>query len=70
MNIDVEKLKQLRERYKNSSIISISQATKDGKMRGSYQIVHDVDIEIIVTKGVAMTNKNRFKEKELEMRVF
>lgn len=70
MRIDAEILKQLRERYKNSSIITISQATKDGKMRGSYEIIHDVDIEIIVTKGVAMTNKNRFKEKELEMRVF
>lgn len=70
MRIDAEKLKQLRERYKGSSIITISQATKDGKMRGSYEIIHDVDIEIIVTNGVAITNKNRFKEKDLELRVF
>ena len=70
MRIDAELLKNIRERYKNSSIITISQATKDGKMRGSYEIIHDVDIEIIVNKGVAMTNKNRFKEKEIELKVF
>jgi len=70
MRIDAEKLKQLCERYKNSSIITICQATKDGKMRGSYEIIHDVDIEVIVTNGLAKTNKNRFKEKDMDMRVF
>ena len=70
MRIDAEMLKKFRERYKNSAIITISQATKDGKMRGSYEIIHDVDIEIIVTNGVATTNKNRFKEKELKMEIF
>ncbi len=70
MRIDAEMLKKFRERYKNSAIITISQATKDGKMRGSYEIIHDVDIEIIVTNGVAITNKNRFKEKELKLNIF
>lgn len=70
MRIDAEKLKLLRERYKNSAMITISQATKEGKMRGSYEIIHDADIEIIVTNGMAETNKNRFKEKHKEFKVF
>ncbi|MEI7597615.1 MAG: hypothetical protein WCK02_17850 [Bacteroidota bacterium] len=70
MRIDAEKLKLLRERYKNSALITICQATKDGKMRGSYEIIHDADIEIIVTNGIAETNKNRFKEKHKEFKVF
>lgn len=70
MRIDGDNLKQLFERYKNSAIIVICQATKDGKMRGSYEIIHDVDIEIIVKEGLAETNKNRFKEKHKEFKVF
>ena len=41
MKIDADKMKKIRERYKNSALITISQSTKDGKMRGSYEIVHD-----------------------------
>ena len=70
MRIDGDNLKQLFERYKNSAIIVICQATKDGKMRGSYEIIHDVDIEIVVKEGLAETNKNRFKEKHKEFKVF
>jgi predicted ATP-dependent serine protease len=70
MRIDAEKLKQLRTRYKNSALISISQVTKDGKIRGSNEIAHDVDIEVIVTNGLAFTNKNLFKEKGREFQVF
>jgi hypothetical protein len=70
MRIDAEKMKQLRERYKDSALITISQSTKDGKMRGSYEIVHDCDMAIKVEGGIATTTKNRFKEKGMKMPVF
>lgn len=70
MKIDVNKMKELRERYKDSAIITISQSTKEGKIRGSYEIVHDCDIAVKVENGVATTIKNRFKEKGIELRVF
>ena len=41
MKIDADKMKKIRERYKNSTLITISQSTKDCKMRGSYEIVHE-----------------------------
>ncbi len=70
MRIDAEKMKQLRERYKESALITISQSTKDGKMRGSYEIVHDCDIGVKVESGVAVTTKYRFKAIGMEMKVF
>lgn len=70
MRIDAEGMKKLREYYKDSALITISQSTKQGKMRGSYEIVHDSDIAVKVENGIATTTKNRFKEKEMELRVF
>lgn len=70
MKIDADKMKKIRERYKNSALITISQSTKDGKMRGSYEIVHDCDIAVKVENGVAIITKNRFKEKGMTMNVF
>ncbi|OFY99556.1 MAG: hypothetical protein A3K10_05870 [Bacteroidetes bacterium RIFCSPLOWO2_12_FULL_31_6] len=70
MKIDADKMKKIRERYKNSALITISQSTKDGKMRGSYEIVHDCDIAVKVENGVASTTKNRFKEKGMSLNVF
>src|ERR1019366_3221342 len=70
MKIDADKMKKIRERYKNSALITISQSTKDGKMRGSYEIVHDRDIAVKVENGIAITTKNRFKEKGLTLNVF
>jgi predicted ATP-dependent serine protease len=70
MKIDAHKMKELREHYKDSSIITISQSTKDGKMRGSYEIVHDSDIAVRVENGIATTTKNRFKEKGMQFGVF
>ncbi len=70
MKIDANKMKELRERYKDSALITISQSTKDGKIRGSYEIVHDCDVRVKVENGIAVTKKNRFKEKGMEMIVF
>jgi len=70
MKIDADKMKKIHERYKNSALITISQSTKDGKMRGSYEIVHDSDIAVKVENGIATTTKNRFKEKGMTLVVF
>lgn len=70
MNIDPELMKVIRNKFKQSGIIAICQSTKDGKIRGSYQIVHDSDITVHVVKGIATTTKNRFKEKEQTFDVF
>ena len=70
MSIDAKKLKELRKLYKDSALITISQSTKDGKMRGSNQIKHDSDMAVQVDNGIATTTKNRFKQKGMILKVF
>ena len=70
MDIDPDMMKAIRQKFKQSGIIAICQSTKDGKIRGSYQIVHDNDIAVKVVNGLATTTKNRFKEKNQEFDVF
>lgn len=70
MGIDHEIMKQIRNKFKHSAIIAICQNTKDGKMRGSYEIIHDSDITVKVTNGIAVTTKNRFKQKDQKFDVF
>lgn len=70
MKIDATKLKSIKEIFKASALITISQATKDGNMRGSYEIVHDADIAIKVEEGLATTIKNRFKHNGKVFSVF
>ena len=70
MDIDPDMMKAIRNKFRKSGIIAICQSTKDGKIRGSYQIVHDSDIAVRVTNGIAITTKNRFKEKHQEFNVF
>ncbi|MCG3165003.1 MAG: hypothetical protein POELPBGB_00763 [Bacteroidia bacterium] len=70
LQIDTMRLRDLRELFPNSAFITISQSTKDGKMRGSNEIVHDADIAVKVENGVAITTKNRFKERDMRFDVF
>lgn len=70
MKIDAVKLRTIKELYKNTAIITISQATKGGQMRGSNEIVHDSDIVVEVSNGIANTTKNRFKESGKTFNVF
>ena len=64
---NVEKLKELKALHPNSALITISQSTKDGKMRGPCEIVHDCDVAVKVESGVTTTTKNRFKEKGMTL---
>lgn len=70
LRIDADRLKELREVYPDAAFITISQSTKDGKMRGSQEIAHDADVVVHVHKGVATTTKNRFKAKDQTFRIF
>jgi predicted ATP-dependent serine protease len=70
MKVGVDELRKIKEQYKNTAIITISQATKSGLMRGSYEIVHDSDIVVEVVDGIATTTKNRFKERGMTFNVF
>lgn len=70
MDIDPEQMKLLRQHFNQSGFIAIAQSTKDDKIRGSYQIVHDSDIAVKVNNGIAVTTKNRFKEKGMEFNAF
>jgi hypothetical protein len=70
LKIDPTRMRELMELYQNSALITISQSTKDGKMRGSNEIAHDADIVIAVENGLAITTKNRFKERGKEYPIF
>lgn len=70
MGIGASELKELRILYSNSALVTISQSTKDGKMRGSYEIIHDSDIAVSVSSGIAETVKNRFLEKGRKFEIF
>ena len=70
MRINAVDMKEIKTNYANSALITISQSTKDGKMRGSLEIIHDADISIAVSNGVAETTKNRFLEKGKKFNIF
>jgi hypothetical protein len=70
LKIGPDEMKQLRQTFPEKAFITISQSTKDGKMRGSYEIIHDSDIVIQVTDGMATTTKNRFLERGKIFKVF
>lgn len=70
MGIDPEVMRNIRKKFNKSAIIAICQNTKDGKVRGSYEIMHDSDIIVKVADGIAVTIKNRFKEKNMSFDVF
>lgn len=63
LHIGPVEMNDLRNDNKDTAFITISQSTKDGKMRGSNEIVHDCDVVIQVEDGKATTTKNRFLEK-------
>jgi hypothetical protein len=70
LKIGPDEMKQLRQMLPNNAFITISQSTKDGKMRGSNEIIHDCDIVIQVADGAATTTKNRFLERDRVFEVF
>ena len=70
LQIDEKRLKKLKEYYSQSAFITISQSTKDGKMKGNNEILHDADTVIAVHKGMATTSKNRFNASDRQFEVF
>jgi predicted ATP-dependent serine protease len=70
LGIDTARLRDLRAHYPQSTFVTISQSTKDGKMRGSQEIIHDTDIAVKVEDGIAVTTKNRYQARGAEFGVF
>lgn len=70
MRIDEQELLRIEEHYSNCAVISISQSTKKGEMRGSQEILHNVDIVVRVESGKAECIKNRFAQLGFEYRIF
>jgi hypothetical protein len=68
MKITPEQLRQLKQENQGVSFITIQQATKDGKFRGSQEYAHDADVIINVANGEAH-QQGRFREPSI-MRVF
>lgn len=60
MKIGPDMLRKIKQSLKGIALITISQATKGGDIRGSNELVHDSDIVVKVTDGIAVTTKNRF----------
>lgn len=70
IGITADALKELKAQFHETAFITISQVTKDSKVRGSNALPHDADIVIQVVDGIARTTKNRFKFKNMEYEVF
>ncbi len=70
MGIDAACLKEMRNIYGNSGLITISQSTKKGNLRGSLEIEHEADISVKVENGFAFATKNRFKGLGYEFSIF
>lgn len=68
MKITPEQLRELKAANKGVSFITIQQATKDGKFRGSQEYAHDADVIVNVSNGEAY-QQGRFHEPSI-MRVF
>ena len=68
MKISADMVKQIRATYKGSAA-SISQSTKAGDLRGSYEIVDDLDIAVAVETG-SDNNQNRFRKGGTTFNVF
>jgi hypothetical protein len=68
MKITPEQMRELKQENPQTAFITIQQATKDGKFRGSQEYAHDADVIINVANGVA-TQQGRFCEPSM-MRVF
>lgn len=70
MGIDINSMKEIRDLYGNSALITISQSTKQGHLRGSLEIEHEADVSMKVEDGLAFATKNRFKELGFEFSIF
>lgn len=68
MKITPEQMRELKHINPRTAFITIQQATKDGKFRGSQEYAHDADVIINVANGIA-TQQGRFCEPSM-MRVF
>ena len=70
LNLGAATVRDLKEHYHGSSLITICQATKVGNIRGSMELIHDCDIAVEVIEKIAYTTKNRYLETPRKLKVF
>jgi len=68
MKITPEQMREIKQLNPETAFVTVQQATKDGKFRGSQEYAHDADIIINVDAGIAH-QQGRFCEPTV-MRVF
>jgi hypothetical protein len=61
IKITPEQIEELKELSPETAFITVQQATKDGKFRGSQEFAHNCDIIIRVENGIAL-QQGRFQE--------
>jgi hypothetical protein len=61
MRLEPEEIEVLKKNNPNTAFVTVQQATKDGKFRGSQEFAHNCDIIVEVNAGVA-TQTGRFAE--------
>jgi hypothetical protein len=59
LKINYELYLELRRFYETESFVSVQQSTKGKEMAGEQSLKHEIDVEIIVEDGYAITGKNR-----------
>ena len=60
LKLQPEEIEQLRERNPKASFISVMQSTKDGRIRGSQEFLHNCDIHVKMEDFIAKQTKSRF----------
>ena len=70
MKLGPVEVRQIKNLHTTSALITISQSTKAGLIRGSNEIVHDADIAVKCVDGIAITTKNRFKPNGMTYEIF
>lgn len=70
LNLSSEALREIKEAFKNTAFVFISQVNKDGAFKGSNSYLHDVDIEVKISDGVAELGKNRFTMHKEKFNIF
>ncbi|BBM84469.1 RAD55 family ATPase [Candidatus Uabimicrobium amorphum] len=68
LGITAKEIKEFREEI--GTFIYILHVTKDGDYRGTTQLIHDPQVQIVVAKGIAKTKKNRFGMSGQEYEIF
>lgn len=67
MRVTLDEYKALRKQYPHLAVIFILQSTKQGSFRGGQDWIHEPEIQIKMSNGETMTQKNRWNAEVTEI---